>query len=417
MIKIAFYNLTTTTKHGGVESFVWETARRLADRGHDVTLFGGRGDVLRPYDNLTILRYPYIARETWGRVPPLRKSLNLLKLLERMSMATSALPDLVAGRFDIIQVSKPYDFPIGARARRLSGARLLYNSQGTDFFPGDILFRRSVDGAFACSRYNATMVEHHFHLPIAVSYNGFDETIFRPLSPSPALRAQLAPDGAPLLLYVGRLVTFKGLDHLLDAVALLNSASPQSDVRRPLRGRPAALLNSAPPQSDVRRPLRGRPPRLLLAGDGPHRANLERRAHELGIAERVHFLGPIANADLPRYHAASDVFVVPSTDHETFCIAACEAMACARPVVAARTGGLPEVVRDGETGYLAPPGDARALAERIGALLGDAALRERLGAAGRAWALEMFTWERVVERVLGCYDRAVRLSEFDAQRR
>jgi glycosyltransferase involved in cell wall biosynthesis len=99
--------------------------------------------------------------------------------------------------------------------------------------------------------------------------------------------------------------------------------------------------------------------------------------------------------------------VIPSTDHETFCIAACEAMACARPVIAARTGGLPEVVRDGETGFLAPPGDAAALAERIGALLDDESLRKRLGAAGRAWTLEMFTWDRVVERVLACYERAL----------
>src|SRR5262245_35425636 len=194
-LKIALYNLTTTTKHGGVESFVWETARRLADQGHDVTLFGGRGKVLRPYRNLTILRYPYIARETWGRVPPLRKSLNLLKLLERLSMAASALPDLIAGHFDIVQVSKPYDFPIGALAKRRTGARLLYNSQGTDFFPGDALFRRSLDGAFACSRYNATMVEDRLRVPIAVSYNGFDQTIFQPLAPSPTLRARLAPDG------------------------------------------------------------------------------------------------------------------------------------------------------------------------------------------------------------------------------
>jgi D-inositol-3-phosphate glycosyltransferase len=393
MLKIALYNLTTTTKHGGVESFVWETARRLADRGHDITLFGGRGNLLRPYRNLTIMRYPYVARETWGRVPPLRKSLNLLKLLERLSMAASALPDLVAGRFDIIQVSKPYDFPIGALARRRSGARLLYNSQGTDFFPGDALFRRSLDGAFACSRYNATMVEDHLRIPIAVSYNGFDETIFQPLPPAPSLRARLAPDGAPLLLYVGRLVTFKGLDHLLDAIAQLRV------VRRPLS---VVGQNNGPRTTD-----HGLLPRLLLAGDGPHKAGLERRARELGIADRVHFLGPIANADLPRYHAVSDAFVIPSTDHETFCIAACEAMACARPVVAARTGGLPEVVRDGETGYLVPPGDAGALAERIGALLDNASLRQRLGAAGRQWALEMFTWEKVMERVVGCYERAL----------
>ncbi len=393
MLKIALYNLTTTTKHGGVESFVWEIARRLSERGHAVTLFGGRGKVLRPYQDLTVLRYPFIPREAWGKVPPLRKSLNLLKLLERLSMAARALPDLTAGDFDIIQVSKPYDFPVAALARRRSGARVLYNSQGTDFFPGDILFRRAVDGAFACSRYNASMVEQHFRFPIAVSYNGFDESIFRPLPANQALRRRLAPDGAPLLLYVGRLVTFKGLDHLLDAVARLSVVRGPLSVARQHNGRHATDGSL--------------PPHLLLAGDGPHRAALERRAHELGIAERVHFLGPLPNAQLPAYHAVSDLFVIPSTDHETFCIAACEAMACGRPVVAARTGGLPEVVRDGETGYLVPPADAAALADRIGALLADGALRARLGAAGRAWTLEMFTWDRVVERVLACYERAL----------
>ena len=64
---------------------------------------------------------------------------------------------------------------------------------------------------------------------------------------------------------------------------------------------------------------------------------------------------------------------------------------------------LPEVVRDGETGYLAPPGDAAALSERIGALIGDPAARARMGAAGRTWTLEMFTWDRVIARMLACY--------------
>ncbi|HEX5690544.1 MAG TPA: glycosyltransferase family 4 protein, partial [Roseiflexaceae bacterium] len=242
-----------------------------------------------------------------------------------------------------------------------------------------------------------TMVENHFRFPIAVSYNGFDETLFQPLPPAPSLRARLSPDGAPILLYVGRLVTFKGIDHLLDAVALLNTQTRRhADTERVSQG------NGSSPLLGV-----STSPRLLLAGDGPHRANLERRARELGIAERVHFLGPIANADLPRYHAISDVFVMPSTDHETFCIAACEAMACARPVVAARTGGLPEVVRDGETGFLVPPGDAQALAERIGELLCDGALRARLGAAGREWTREMFTWDKVADRVEREYERAL----------
>jgi len=369
-MKIALYNLTTTIKIGGVESIVWDIGQRLAERGHTVTLFGGNGAVNRAIPNVKVLRYPYIARATWGRAAPLRKSLNLLKLLERMSMATRALPDLLAGDFDIVQVFKPYDFPLMAWARRASGARGIYSSHGTDYFPGDVLFRRSIDGAFACSRYNAAMSEARYHIPVSVAYNGFDETIFQPLPPDPALRARFAPAGTPLLLFAGRLVTFKGIDHLLDALVLLKDR-PQ--------------------------------PHLLLIGEGPHQASLELRAAALGLLDRVTFAGPLPHADLPRYYAIADAFVVPSIAHETFSIAACEAMSCQRPVIGTRVGGLPEVVRDGETGYLVPPSDAAALAERIGALLGDPAERARMGAAGRAWTLEMFTWDRVIARMLACY--------------
>ena len=373
-MKIALYNLTTTIKIGGVESIVWDIGQRLAQRGHAVTLFGGNGSVSRAIPNVNVLRYPYIARDTWGRAAPLRKSLNLLKLLERMSMATRALPDLLAGGFDIVQVFKPYDFPLMAWARRSSGARGIYSSHGTDYFPGDVLFRRSIDGAFACSRYNAAMTEARYHIPVGVAYNGFDETMFRPLPPDPALRARFAPDGAPLLLFAGRLVTFKGIDHLLDALVLLKDR-PQ--------------------------------PHLLLIGDGPHQASLERRAAALGLSERVTFAGPLPHAELPRYYAIADAFVVPSIAHETFSIASCEAMSCQRPVIGTHVGGLPEVVRDGETGYLVPPGDAAALAERIGALLEDPAARARMGAAGRAWTLEMFTWERVIARMIACYEQVL----------
>lgn len=370
-MKIALYNLTTTVKTGGVESIVWDVGQKLAERGHDVTLFGGKGPVRRELPGLRVRQYPYVARTAWGRVPPLRKSLNLLKLLERLSMAAWSVGDLMAGHFDIVQVVKPYDFPIGAHVRYWGGARLVYNSHGTDFFPGDVLFRRAIDGAFACSRYNAQMVEARYRIPIDVAYNGFDAAMFRPLPPDPALRARYAPPDAPLLLYAGRLVTFKGIDHLLGALALLPKA------------------------------------RLLLAGEGPHRRQLEEQATRLGLAGRVHFLGNRPHAELPGLYAISDLFVMPSTDHETFCVAACEAMGCARPVVAARTGGLVEVVRDGETGFLVPPADPRALAERIRTLLDDPALRERMGRAGREWTNSMFTWDRVIERMLACYARVL----------
>ncbi len=395
-LKIALYNLTTTIKIGGVESIVWDIGQRLAERGHDVTLFGGNGSVGRSIPNVKVLRYPYIARATWGRAAPLRRSLNLLKLLERMSMATCALPDLLAGGFDIVQVFKPYDFPPMAWARKASGARGIYSSHGTDYFPGDVLFRKSIDGAFACSRYNAAMSEARYHIPVSVAYNGFDETIFRPLPPDPALRARFAPAGAPLLLFAGRLVTFKGIDYLLDALVQLNGRLETGDSRLATRQPPASRLQ--PPASGVH---------LLLIGDGPHQASLKRRTAALGLSDRVTFAGMQPHAELPRYYAIADAFVVPSTDHETFSIASCEAMSCQRPVIGTRVGGLPEVVRDGETGYLVPPGDAAALAERIGALLDDSAGRIRMGAAGRAWTLEMFTWDRVIARMIACYEQVL----------
>jgi D-inositol-3-phosphate glycosyltransferase len=417
-MKIALYNLTTTTKLGGVESIVWDVGQKLAERGHEVTLFGGKGKVHRNNSSIQVRRYPYIARETWGRVRPLRKSLNLLKLLERLSMAASALPDLMAGTFDIVQVVKPYDFPVAAHVRYYGGARMVYNSHGTDFFPGDILFRRSIDGAFACSRYNATMVEARYHIPIGVSYNGYDAALFRPLPPDSVLRARHAPDGAPMLLYAGRLVTFKGLDHLFDAVALLNGVPQERVFAESIDKETTKQGDERPETRDQRLSGSGLvslvsnlpvslSPRLILAGEGPHRANLEARAARLGIADRVHFLGPVPHTDLPALHAISDIFVMPSTDHETFCLAACEAMSCARPVVASRIGGLMEVVRDGETGLLVPPADPTALAAAIGALLGDPALRARMGATGREWTLAMFTWEHVIARMLACYERVL----------
>jgi glycosyltransferase involved in cell wall biosynthesis len=395
-VKIALYNLTTTIKHGGVESIVWDTAQRLAARGHAVTLFGGQGDVSRPLANVAVRRYPYVARETWGRAKVLRRSLNLLKLLERLSMAARALPDLLAGGFDVVQVVKPYDFPIAALARR-RGARFVYSSHGTDFFPGDRLLRRQIDAAFACSRYNARMVEARYHIPIGVAYNGYDDALFRPIPVDQGLRQRYAPDGAPLILYAGRMVTFKGLDHLLDAMTILTKGLGA-------RGWGIGAAKAAP--SPIPHPP-SRIPHLLLVGDGPHRPSLERRVADLGLSDQVHFAGAQPHAEMPRFHSATDLFVVPSTDHETFCIAACEAQACERPVVGTTVGGIPEVVRDGETGHLVPPADPAALAERIGALLDDAALRARMGRAGRAWTQEMFTWDRVIERMLACYEEAL----------
>jgi glycosyltransferase involved in cell wall biosynthesis len=130
---------------------------------------------------------------------------------------------------------------------------------------------------------------------------------------------------------------------------------------------------------------------------------LEQRAREQGVSERVHFLGYISSDALAPYYAIADVVALASYANETFSIMSAEAMACARPVVGSRFGGIPEVVQDGETGFLVEPEKASEFAEKISRLLNDAHLRERFGQCGRERVLKLFTWDAVTERVLDAY--------------
>jgi glycosyltransferase involved in cell wall biosynthesis len=127
---------------------------------------------------------------------------------------------------------------------------------------------------------------------------------------------------------------------------------------------------------------------VLLVGDGPERPALELLAHELHVAERVHFLG--WRDDVASLLHSIDVLALPSRSEGAPLVVA-EAGLCRVPVVAARVGGVPEVVLDGENGLLVPPEDPHALARAIGSLVGDPELRARMGARGREIALERYS--------------------------
>lgn len=141
---------------------------------------------------------------------------------------------------------------------------------------------------------------------------------------------------------------------------------------------------------------------LVIAGKGSQREELENLAAVLGIAPNVRFIGFVPEQDKGAWLGAADVFVFPSF-LEGFGMAAAEAMACGTPVVASNTSAIPEVVRDGETGFLADPNDAESFAEPLIRLLTDAGLREQMGEAARAYARESFNWDHVAARVLDIY--------------
>ncbi len=175
----------------------------------------------------------------------------------------------------------------------------------------------------------------------------------------------------PQLLHVGRLVPEKGADLAIAALP--------------------AVLASAPDT------------RLRIAGDGPLRATLLRQAAELGVAERVEILGFVAHPALSHLLAQASIVVQPSRT-EGIPLAALEAAHAGRPVVAARVGGFPELVIDGETGLLVPPESPRAVAEAIRQLIRDPDGARRMGANARRRARESFKWSDYVD----AYDERLR---------
>jgi glycosyltransferase involved in cell wall biosynthesis len=188
-------------------------------------------------------------------------------------------------------------------------------------------------------------------------YNGIDLNV--PVPHAQAGRSAQISDGCALA-FAGRLVFGKGADYLLQALADCR-ASAQVD--------------------------------LTIAGDGPEGPRLEALARELGLSDAVTFAG-LAH-EMARFWQACDVAVVPSAEFIEACpMVPLEAMAAGKPVVATDNGGLPELVVDGVTGTVVPPGDPSALARAIERYAGDRELRQRHGAAGRARVAERFSIER-----------------------
>jgi glycosyltransferase involved in cell wall biosynthesis len=151
---------------------------------------------------------------------------------------------------------------------------------------------------------------------------------------------------------------------------------------------------------------------LVIGGYGDLREELERRAHETGVAASVYFPGQLARDRVARYIGAADVFVVPSIRDQGGNVdglpnVLLEGMGAARPIVASRVAGIPEVIADGEHGLLVPERDPDALAAAIIRLLDDRVLAQRLGEAARRRVIEELTWDATAARFEAVYYRAL----------
>ncbi len=199
------------------------------------------------------------------------------------------------------------------------------------------------------------------------------KVIYNP-EPGWEMNAPQPTDSGIALLAVGRLDFNKGYQTLLHAIGLLDDSL---DVR------------------------------LTIAGDGIYRPKLVRLAGELGILNRVRFVGWVAHEELKDLYQDSHVVVLPSLCREALGLVALEAMSVGRPVIASRIGGLSEVVLDGTTGFLVEPGEARDLARSIELLARDPSLRQSMGEQGAIFVRQQFSRENATRECIEVYAEAL----------
>lgn len=211
---------------------------------------------------------------------------------------------------------------------------------------------------------------------------GVDTELIKPPQDKGRLRRKFAPDADLLLLCLSRLVERKGQDRVIESFAELHAKYPGA--------------------------------RLIIAGSGPTEQRLRELARDLGVESLVHFHGEVGYMDQERVELlqAADIFLMPnrrinSGDLEGFGIVFLEANACGVPVIGGNDGGVPEAIDHGRSGFVVDAETPVPVTEALDRLMGDPALRERMGAEGRKRVVEHYSWDRMAERFKDCFDDLV----------
>jgi glycosyltransferase involved in cell wall biosynthesis len=380
---------------GGQNVYVAQLAKRLSRRGFHVDVFTRRDDPAQPsevaFEDARIIHVP---------AGPARR-IPKEQLLPHMDEFTRFMARMVRdqGAYDLIHANFFMSALVAANVKRLFGipfvvtfhalgrVRRLHQLEA-DAFPAERLsiedrIVAEADRIIAeCPQDWSDLVEHYRAEPrkLTMAPCGFDEEEFD-VTPRGVARRALGLDASAFtVLQLGRMVARKGVDNVIRAVALL-------------RQRTVA------------------PIRLLIVGGESRQPNpaitpeigrLQAIAASEGIADAVTFVGSRARHELRRFYAACDVFVTTPW-YEPFGITPVEAMACGRPVIGASVGGIQSTVKDGVTGFLVPPRDPQALANRLAALHSNPVLATRMGAQAARHARRHFSWERVVDKIVRIY--------------
>jgi len=349
----ATFDLPGTSEVGGIESYALELGGELQARGHEVTLFGGRPKAGRRHRAIGVRCELFDYIETKD-IPKL--GTRFRKLVQRLHFGFVSRRALRAGRFDAVFIFKPYDFINAWRWKAgQKNLRVIMNYQGTDFFPTDRFWHRWVDREYAVSPENARLAQARYGGSVPVIPNAVDAELFRP--------ADVAPRGEPRLLTAGRLVGWKGLRVLAEAVAQV----PEMHWH--------------------------------VAGDGPELEWLKSHAREKNYEERVTWHGVLEPDALARLMQACHFFAQPSVAFDACPTAVLQAMSAGLVVAMSDQVGLGESFAPGKEFVLVRGGAEAWVAalHEMTALVAEE--RAALGRAAREAALRSFSWAGIGARI------------------
>lgn len=364
----------TTSSMSGIVGTAYHIATEHSHAGHALSLVGmvpeGDGDLIG-YGDIEIIpitpwRFAQLGPYDFRIFAPMASKLRLRRSV------------------DIHHVySNPFHLGLGTTTHEF----LHYQ---TPVDNDSVQYQRSVQRAsqvLCCSEFIRTQFLEHVDYPeekTHVVYNGVDLNRFQAVDA--AQKAQYREDfGLPadkvLIMFAGQITHEKGFLHLVHALRELN------DDRLHLVTAGSSLLWNS-------------------AGNNHEISEYEREVREL-LKDMPHtWLGNVPFHKMASLYGAVDVFTLPSTWQEPFGIVIVEAMAMGLPVVATQVGGIPEIILDGETGFLVPPADSKALADAFRKLADDPDLRQRMGAAGKVRS-EQFSWARAADAVAQIYSETL----------
>ncbi len=368
--------ITVYPTYGGSGIVGSELGRDLADRGHNVHFISSVMPMRLSepqerihFHEVEMMSYPLFEHQPYD-----------------LALATKMATVARAEKLDLLHVHYAIPHSISAILARESIKHIRYvpvitTLHGTDitlvgadrsYLPITRYGLQQSDGVTAVSRFlkKATIETFDFD-DIEVIPNFICQLHYKRLPDSP-LRTELAPNGERLLVHVSN---FRAVKRPVDCVEIL------------------ARVRKA-----------GVEARLVMVGDGPERSACAYRAEQLGMNGHVVFVGKQSN--ISDYLGVADVFLLPS-ELESFGLAALEAQACEAPVVATRIGGIPEVVTEGETGFLSDVADVDKMAKDTLRLLANEDLRRSFGEAGRRLAVERYSTEKIIPQYIAFYEKIV----------